>query len=71
MTENVGQAVVGGVGELLPMLRERAQEAEDARVVPAESIKALEEAGLFRLLQPARFGGLRGGSADLLHAPSG
>ena len=57
MTENVGQAVVGRVGELLPMLRERAQEAEDARVVPAESIKALEEAGLFRLLQPARFGG--------------
>ena len=57
MTENVGQAVVGGVRELLPMLRARAQEAEDARVVPAESIKALEEAGHFRLLQPARFGG--------------
>ena len=57
MTENVGHAVVGRVGELLPMLRERAQEAEDARVVPAESIKALEEAGHFRLLQPARFGG--------------
>ena len=57
MTENVGHAVVGRVGELLPMLRERAQEAEDARVVSAESIKALEEAGHFRLLQPARFGG--------------
>ena len=57
MTENVGQAVVDRVSELLPMLRDRAQEAEDARVIPAESIKALEEAGHFRLLQPARFGG--------------
>jgi len=46
------------VGELLPVLRERAQEAEDARSVPAESIKALTEAGFFRLLQPARFGGI-------------
>src|ERR1700729_768335 len=57
VTENVGQAVVDRVRELLPTLRERAQQAEDARVVPAESIKALEEAGHFRLLQPARFGG--------------
>jgi 3-hydroxy-9,10-secoandrosta-1,3,5(10)-triene-9,17-dione monooxygenase len=57
VTENGGQAVVGRVGELLPVLRERAQQAEDARVVPPESIKALEEAGVFRLLQPARFGG--------------
>jgi 3-hydroxy-9,10-secoandrosta-1,3,5(10)-triene-9,17-dione monooxygenase len=51
-------AVVTAVGELLPALRERAQEAEDARDVPAESVKALEEAGFFRLLQPARYGGL-------------
>jgi 3-hydroxy-9,10-secoandrosta-1,3,5(10)-triene-9,17-dione monooxygenase len=43
---------------LLPVLRERAQEAEDARDVPAESVKAIEETGFFRLLQPARFGGL-------------
>jgi 3-hydroxy-9,10-secoandrosta-1,3,5(10)-triene-9,17-dione monooxygenase len=57
VTENVGQAVIAGVTELLPVLRERAQEAEDARVVPAESVKALEETGFFRLLQPARFGG--------------
>jgi 3-hydroxy-9,10-secoandrosta-1,3,5(10)-triene-9,17-dione monooxygenase len=56
--EKVGQSVVAAVGELLPVLRERAQETEDARVVPAESIKALEEAGFFRLLQPARYGGL-------------
>jgi 3-hydroxy-9,10-secoandrosta-1,3,5(10)-triene-9,17-dione monooxygenase len=50
-------AVLGGVRELLPVLRERAQETEDARVVPTESVKAIEETGFFRLLQPARFGG--------------
>jgi 3-hydroxy-9,10-secoandrosta-1,3,5(10)-triene-9,17-dione monooxygenase len=61
VSENVGQdaaaGVMGGVRDLLPVLRERAQEAEDGRVVPAESVKALAETGFFRLLQPARFGG--------------
>jgi 3-hydroxy-9,10-secoandrosta-1,3,5(10)-triene-9,17-dione monooxygenase len=32
---DIGQAVVAGVRELLPVLRERAQETEDARDVPA------------------------------------
>ncbi len=58
MAENVGHEVMAGVRDLLPVLRERAQEAEDGRVVPAESIKALEETGFFRLLQPKSFGGL-------------
>ncbi len=57
MSDDVGAAVIAGVRELLPVLRERAQETEDRRVVPAESIKALAEIGFFRLLQPARFGG--------------
>jgi 3-hydroxy-9,10-secoandrosta-1,3,5(10)-triene-9,17-dione monooxygenase len=52
------QAVIAGVTELLPVLRQRAQEAEDARVVPAESVKSLAETGFFRLLQPSSFGGL-------------
>ena len=50
--------VPGAVRELLPALRERAQEAEDRRRVPDESVKALQQAGVFKLLQPARFGGL-------------
>jgi 3-hydroxy-9,10-secoandrosta-1,3,5(10)-triene-9,17-dione monooxygenase len=58
VTENVGHEVIAGVRELLPTLRERAQEAEDSRVVPSDSIKALEGTGFFRLLQPAAFGGL-------------
>jgi 3-hydroxy-9,10-secoandrosta-1,3,5(10)-triene-9,17-dione monooxygenase len=57
VSENAGPAVVARVSELLPVLRERAQETEDARVIPAESVKALAETGFFRLLQPARFGG--------------
>ena len=35
---DIGQAVVAGVRDLLPVLRERAQEAEDARDVPADSV---------------------------------
>jgi 3-hydroxy-9,10-secoandrosta-1,3,5(10)-triene-9,17-dione monooxygenase len=52
------QAVIAGVTDLLPALRQRAQEAEDSRMVPAESVKALAETGFFRLLQPASAGGL-------------
>src|SRR5271169_4500121 len=62
------QAVLAGVTELLPVLRQRAQEAEDGRVVPAESVKALAEAGFFRLLQPARFGGHEGDPVTFLTA---
>jgi len=58
VSESVGQSVVGAVGDLLPVLRDRAQETEDARAVPADSVKALEDTGFFKLLQPARFGGL-------------
>src|SRR6266853_5350484 len=52
------QAVIAGITELLPAFRQRAQETEDARCVPAESVKALEETGFFRLLQPESAGGL-------------
>ena len=57
MGEGAGP-VIAAVGDLLPVLRERAQEAEDARTVPAESVKALTDSGFFRLLQPASHGGL-------------
>ncbi|ATY10846.1 flavin-dependent monooxygenase [Amycolatopsis sp. AA4] len=50
-------AVIAGVRDLLPVLRERAQETEDARRIPAESVKALQETGFFRLLQPKPYGG--------------
>jgi 3-hydroxy-9,10-secoandrosta-1,3,5(10)-triene-9,17-dione monooxygenase len=56
--------VVAAVRELLPVLRERAQETEDLRKVPAESIEALRQTGFFRLLQPARHGGLEADPLD-------
>ncbi len=53
----MSERVIAGVRDLLPVLRERAQEAEDARCVPEESIKALQETGFFKLLQPKIYGG--------------
>ena len=50
-------AVLDGVRDLLPTLRDRADEAERLRVVPEASIKELEETGFFKLLQPKRFDG--------------
>jgi len=42
---------------LLPSLRERAREAEKLRMLPSETVSDLQAAGLFRGLQPARWGG--------------
>lgn len=50
--------VLAAVTDLLPGFRERAVAAEQARQVPAESIAELQEAGLFAMLQPQRYGGL-------------
>ncbi|NMD55762.1 MULTISPECIES: 3-hydroxy-9,10-secoandrosta-1,3,5(10)-triene-9,17-dione monooxygenase oxygenase subunit [Tsukamurella] len=57
MSDQSVDAVLAEVAELLPTLRDRAQETEDARRIPAESIKALQKSGFFRLLQPKRYGG--------------
>ena len=46
-TNQTASGVLDAVRDLLPALRERAQETEDRRVVPAESIKALAEIGFF------------------------
>ncbi|WP_280186574.1 MULTISPECIES: 3-hydroxy-9,10-secoandrosta-1,3,5(10)-triene-9,17-dione monooxygenase oxygenase subunit [Nocardia] len=51
------QEVTERVEALWPTLRERAQEAEDLRRIPDESMKALQETGFFRLLQPKQWGG--------------
>ncbi|MGU3501426.1 3-hydroxy-9,10-secoandrosta-1,3,5(10)-triene-9,17-dione monooxygenase oxygenase subunit [Mycobacterium sp. C31M] len=53
------QAVLAGVDDLLPKLRERAPTAEDARQVPYETINELDEIGFFKLLQPEQWGGLQ------------
>jgi 3-hydroxy-9,10-secoandrosta-1,3,5(10)-triene-9,17-dione monooxygenase len=64
----MSERVVEAVRELLPVLRERAQETEDARRVSEESIKALRQAGFFRLLQPNRYGGLEAHPVEFYRA---
>lgn len=68
MSEQDSRAVVDGVRELLPALRERAQKAEDARKVPEESIEALRDLGFFRLLQPRRYDGYEADPVDFYTA---
>jgi 3-hydroxy-9,10-secoandrosta-1,3,5(10)-triene-9,17-dione monooxygenase len=64
----MSQAVLDGVRDLLPGIRERADDAERLRVVPEASIKELEEVGFFRLLQPRRFDGLEADPVDFYTA---
>jgi len=52
------QAIVERVCSIAPWFAERAQAAEQARKIPAESIQEMLAAGLARILVPARFGGL-------------
>jgi len=64
----MSKAVLDAVRDLLPQLRERADEAERLRVVPESSIKDLEASGFFRLLQPRRFDGLESDPVDFYAA---
>lgn len=50
--------VVERARKLVPALRQRAERAEADRRVPRESIEEIVGAGLARVLQPKRFGGL-------------
>ncbi|MFI6365309.1 3-hydroxy-9,10-secoandrosta-1,3,5(10)-triene-9,17-dione monooxygenase oxygenase subunit [Nocardia sp. NPDC050630] len=49
--------VLDRVRDLLPAIRERAADTDLQRRVPVASIGELTEAGVFRMLQPSRFGG--------------
>ncbi|MDA3648903.1 flavin-dependent monooxygenase [Saccharopolyspora indica] len=62
------RAVVERVRGLLPDLRERAQQAEDLRRIPDETIADLQEIGFFGLLQPARYGGCEADPLDFYTA---
>ena len=44
--------------EIVPILRERAQKSEDARMLIRENEQLLHESGLFRFHQPKAFGGM-------------
>ncbi|MQA83872.1 MAG: flavin-dependent monooxygenase [Streptosporangiales bacterium] len=68
MSGQQSDKVIDGVRELLPVLRERAQESEDARRTPEDSIKSLAELGFFKMLQPARYDGAEASPVDFFAA---
>jgi 3-hydroxy-9,10-secoandrosta-1,3,5(10)-triene-9,17-dione monooxygenase len=49
--------IIGRARELIPVLRERAAEAEALRRLPDATNRAFHDAGLYRLYQPRRYGG--------------
>ncbi|OBI69089.1 3-hydroxy-9,10-secoandrosta-1,3,5(10)-triene-9,17-dione monooxygenase oxygenase subunit [Mycobacterium sp. E796] len=53
------QSVLVAIDDLLPKLRQRAQETEELRRLPDATVSELEEIGFFRLLQPAQWGGMQ------------
>ncbi|MAD46568.1 MAG: flavin-dependent monooxygenase, partial [Oceanospirillaceae bacterium] len=50
-------ALVNAAKALAPRLLERAHQTDEEGIVPTESVKEMTEAGLFRALQPKRWGG--------------
>jgi 3-hydroxy-9,10-secoandrosta-1,3,5(10)-triene-9,17-dione monooxygenase len=56
-TTPTADQLVSRARDLIPMLRERANACEQARMVPKETIQAFHDAGFFRILQPKRWGG--------------
>lgn len=51
------EALVARTRALLPTLAARGAAADSARMLPAETIAEMKEAGLFRVLQPKKYGG--------------
>lgn len=49
--------LVAAIAALQPLLREHAARGDSDRAVPAEVIRALSDAGVFRLLTPKRYSG--------------
>jgi alkylation response protein AidB-like acyl-CoA dehydrogenase len=52
-------ALVDRARSLVPLLVANSRRTEEERRIPEESIDAMREAGIFRMMQPQRFGGLQ------------
>ena len=51
------EQLVERAAALVPVLRERASACDAGNRVPDETIRDFQEAGFFKILQPARYGG--------------
>ena len=49
--------VLEKINALLPEIEQRAQQTEDLRQIPDETVSSLDDAGFFKLLQPSQWGG--------------
>ena len=49
--------IIQAAADLVPVLRERAEKAEDLRKMPDETIKDLKAAGIHKIFTPQRYGG--------------
>lgn len=54
----MSNTVLDAVTELLPGIAERAQATDEARVISEETMTELIDAGVLRMLQPQRYGGM-------------
>ena len=63
-----GAAMRASVGSVLDQIAKNADRAERERKVPVENIEALRDAGFFKSLQPAKFGGTPMGAEE--YAPA-
>ena len=50
--------ILASARDMVPNLRERAEQAEAARRLPAETDEAFRKAGFYKIMQPVAFGGL-------------
>ena len=61
------QEILAAVRDLQPWLREHQAAAENERRIPQETVELLDQAGVFHLTSPRRYGGagvLRGDSSE-------
>jgi 3-hydroxy-9,10-secoandrosta-1,3,5(10)-triene-9,17-dione monooxygenase len=54
---DLATSLLASARELVPTLARRAAQAEQNRSIPAETIADFKRAGLFRIIQPKRYGG--------------
>ena len=51
------QRVLDNISALLPEIEQRASRTEELRRIPEETVRDLDEAGFFKLMQPEQWGG--------------
>jgi alkylation response protein AidB-like acyl-CoA dehydrogenase len=62
----LAEELVAAARNLAPLLKERAPQAERDRMISSDIIETVRETGIFKLLQPKRFGGYEYGFSDFV-----